>query len=60
MVCLRCGRSLKNLNSIKRGYGPACYKKIKLEHLKDNIEQAKELDEIDGQLSILDKVRKCS
>lgn len=28
MICLNCGRTLKNLQSKEIGYGPACYKKI--------------------------------
>ena len=28
-VCLRCGRKLKDVDSIARGYGDVCYKKIK-------------------------------
>jgi Family of unknown function (DUF6011) len=28
--CEACGRQLKDIRSIKRGYGPVCYKK----HLK--------------------------
>lgn len=61
-VCLRCGRTLTNKESAKRGYGPGCYKKIKLEHMKDNTEQAKELDEIEGQINFVDELknRKCS
>lgn len=60
--CLRCGRTLTNKASAKRGYGPGCYKKIKLEHMKDNTEQAKELDEIEGQINFVDELknRKCS
>ena len=27
--CKRCGRKLKNEESIKLGYGPHCYNKIK-------------------------------
>jgi len=27
--CLRCHRILKNKKSIKLGYGPSCYRKIK-------------------------------
>ncbi|WP_347176171.1 DUF6011 domain-containing protein [Tissierella sp. Yu-01] len=62
MNCLRCGRPLKNLDSIKRGYGPGCAKKMKLEDIKDNVEHAKEIEELDGQINILDEIkqRKCS
>lgn len=60
MICLRCGRTLKNPDSIKRGFGPGCYKKMKLEHMKDNTEQAKEIEELEGQMNILEEIRKCS
>lgn len=29
--CRRCGKKLKNLNSIKNGLGPICYKKWQAE-----------------------------
>jgi len=32
--CLRCGRRLKNEEHKKLGYGPTCYKKIRLSRLK--------------------------
>ena len=62
MICLRCGRVLKSSSSISRGYGPGCAKKMKLEDIKDNAEHAAEIEEIEGQLNILDelKIRKCS
>lgn len=28
MICEKCGRALKDAESILRGYGPVCYKKI--------------------------------
>lgn len=28
VVCKRCGRKLKNKNSIKKQYGPTCEKKL--------------------------------
>lgn len=28
MICEKCGRALKDAESIQRGYGPVCYKKI--------------------------------
>lgn len=62
MNCLRCGRALKNLNSIKRGYGPGCAKKMKIEDSEDNAEHAAEIEELEGQINILDEVRerRCS
>lgn len=60
MQCLRCGRALKNKRSIDRGYGPGCAKKIKLEEIKDTVDHAAELEELDGQLNILDEIRMCS
>lgn len=30
--CLRCGRRLKDLEAMERGYGETCYKKIINEH----------------------------
>ena len=32
-VCLRCGRKLKNPEHRKLGYGPSCYKKMKISQL---------------------------
>ncbi|MDQ0299666.1 hypothetical protein J2S78_002086 [Salibacterium salarium] len=29
MECAKCGRKLKDLKSIERGYGPKCWKKSK-------------------------------
>lgn len=62
MNCLRCGRALKNKRSIDRGYGPGCAKKMKLEDAKDNAIHAAEIEELEGQLNILDEIeqRKCS
>ena len=28
MICEKCGQALKDAESIQRGYGPVCYKKI--------------------------------
>lgn len=28
MICEKCGRALKDAESIQRGYGPICYKKM--------------------------------
>ncbi|MBC8590644.1 DUF6011 domain-containing protein [Wansuia hejianensis] len=54
--CLRCGRALKNKSSIKRGYGPGCYKKINREEKKDKESQVdvnkEERIEIEGQIFI--------
>ena len=32
--CLRCGRKLKNIEHMKIGFGPSCYKKINNSRLK--------------------------
>ena len=32
--CLRCGRKLKNIEHMKIGFGPSCYKKISNSRLK--------------------------
>lgn len=60
MQCLRCGRALKNKRSIDRGYGPGCARKIKLEEIKDTANHAAEIEELEGQLNILDEIRMCS
>lgn len=61
-VCLRCGRTLTNKDSAKRGYGPGCYKKIKAENNKmDEVQKFNEvMEEIEGQESFIDEIRKCS
>lgn len=59
MKCLRCGRVLKNRTSTKRGYGPSCYKKMKLEDIKDNADHAVEIEELEGQM-FTDEIRRCS
>jgi len=56
MNCLRCGRALKNKKSAERGFGPSCYKKRKLEDIKDNADHVKEIDELDGQI-YMDEIR---
>lgn len=60
VICRRCGRKLTSEVSRDRGYGSHCYRQTKLEHLKENTEQAKELDGIDGQMNLLDEIKKCS
>lgn len=62
MLCLRCGRSLTNRVSAKRGYGPGCYKKIKTEKNKmDEVQKFNEvMEELEGQESFIDEIRKCS
>lgn len=58
--CKRCGRALKSKTSIARGYGSYCYSKVK-EAEKDEVKQDNdERVEIEGQINILDEVRKCS
>lgn len=57
--CLRCGRALKNKNSIKRGYGPGCYKKIKSKKVGENKVEIdnQERIEVKGQIDILDELK---
>lgn len=61
-VCLRCGRTLTNKDSAKRGYGPGCYKKVKAEESKmDEVQKFNEvMEELEGQESFIDEIRKCS
>lgn len=59
MICLRCGRVLKNKRSIDRGFGPGCAKKMKLANIKDNADHAAEIEQLEGQIFI-DEIRKCS
>lgn len=40
--CGKCGRALKDPRSIKRGYGPNCWQKVKLEEAKKKEEQEQE------------------
>lgn len=56
--CLRCGRPLKNKTSIKRGYGPGCYKKINKDKKKEceSKVEIEEKFEIEGQ-TFLDELR---
>ena len=61
--CLRCGRALKSKDSIQRGYGPGCYKKIKAEEKKlDEVQKFNDVvEEIEGQENFFDELqRKCS
>jgi hypothetical protein len=39
VLCKRCGRVLKATKSIKLGYGPTCYKKIKNQENYVNLEE---------------------
>lgn len=61
-ICLRCGRALTNKESAKRGYGPGCYKKIKAEDNKmDEVQKYNEvMEELEGQESFINEIRKCS
>lgn len=61
-ICLRCGRSLTNKASAKRGYGPGCYKKIRSEESKmDEVQKYNEvIEELEGQESFIEEIRKCS
>lgn len=35
-ACGRCGRKLKSIRSIKKGFGPVCYKKHQQEKFERN------------------------
>lgn len=60
MNCEICGRKLKNSNSIELGYGPVCYKKVKVsgEHIKRSKNLTSGLDNINydipGQIELED------
>lgn len=58
--CRVCGRALRNKKSAKKGIGPTCERKLKLEDARDNTNHTKELEELDGQENFLDEIRKCS
>lgn len=61
--CRRCGRALKSKESVKRGYGSYCYKKVKIEEKKcDEVQKFNEvMEEIEGQENFFDELqRKCS
>lgn len=36
MICEKCGRALKDAESIQRGYGPICYKKMNPQPIRSN------------------------
>lgn len=44
ITCKRCGRPLRSQDSIKRGYGPKCFKII---HIEGKIQEEKITNEID-------------
>ncbi|MEW9124870.1 MAG: DUF6011 domain-containing protein [Thermotaleaceae bacterium] len=59
LVCKRCGRKLKSETSRRRGYGPACYRKIGSDEKKDteepkHIEKIEQVKQLGGQLDIED------
>lgn len=45
-TCQRCGRPLTNKESIKRGYGGTCYKKVQVENAKAKAKLENEVVEI--------------
>lgn len=51
--CKRCGKPLRNKQSIARGYGPGCYKKVSAE-TKNDYEPIEERIEIEGQIDVQD------
>lgn len=42
--CARCGGIIDDPKSIARGYGPACWRKMKLKEIKPYIEQVPFVD----------------
>lgn len=52
--CKRCGRAIGSKESIKRGYGSTCFRKIMKEKAKAEIEKAKELEQIEGQMDLME------
>lgn len=36
IICKRCGKKLKNKNSLKIGYGPVCEQKVLNEYYNQN------------------------
>ncbi len=54
MICLNCGKRLKDAKSIERGYGPVCWGKVSGESHK-NVELDPEATEgIPGQMGFED------
>lgn len=57
MVCQKCGRRLKDVTSIERGYGPVCWKTTHRtihRKIKANSEHITEDANIPGQMSLED------
>lgn len=67
MICLNCGKRLKDAKSIERGYGPICYKKVKGNTTarkytcKDSSKAADEFPyyDIPGQMNLEDYLHGC-
>lgn len=62
--CNRCGRSLSNLKSIMRGYGPICWKKISSNEIIEKYFEKGEIEdndypELSGYFDQLDIEYKC-
>lgn len=55
MVCKKCGRKIKDLKSIERGYGPICYRrKTGKLHPGKNISVDRKNEQIPGQMDFED------
>lgn len=55
MICKRCGRKLRGVRSIERGYGPVCFRKEKRsEMIGGRAAHPKEEEQCPGQMEIED------
>lgn len=54
-ICRRCGRKLRGLKSVERGYGPVCYRKEELDQaFGGGIDLPKPEAQCPGQMEISD------
>lgn len=48
-ICGRCGRRLKTEQSVDRGYGPVCFRKVKKDRTKaEFLKSQMTIDEVNG------------
>lgn len=57
MICLNCGRKLKNVASREAGYGPVCYRKMFGTSLRSNKDSLSKITDahccnIPGQMTL--------
>lgn len=52
-ICRNCGRKLSDPVSIKRGFGPECWRKVKEKTLEAS-KASKDIEDIPGQMDIFD------